>query len=178
MALVNPFIFQIVGYQNSRKTTLMKRLIHELSQDGIKVATIKHHGHGGKPFVDEAKDSALHVNAGASCSIVEGEGRLILQGEKHKWTLVEQIELLSFFKPDVILIEGHKYAHYQKAVLLRNDDDLNLLADLNNIKVVYYLKESLANFIPNWIERKSFHMDDKKGTDFLVQYIKDRTVQK
>ena len=49
MALVTPFIFQIVGYQNSGKTTFLNKLISHLTAVGINTATIKHHGHGGKP---------------------------------------------------------------------------------------------------------------------------------
>lgn len=174
MALVDPVIFQIVGFQNSRKTTFMNKLIQELTKDQLKVVTIKHHGHGGKPFIDEQKDSSLHVNAGATASVVEGEGRLILQGEKSKWPLEEQIELLSFFKPDIILIEGHKYAHYPKAVLLRNREDLQLLTTLRNIKVIFYLEDSLAEMIPDNWKRETFHIDDTKGIDCLIEYLKQR----
>lgn len=47
----NRSILQIVGYQNSGKTTLMEKLIQALTYEGMKVATIKHHGHGGYPEV-------------------------------------------------------------------------------------------------------------------------------
>lgn len=40
-------ILQIVGYQNSGKTTLVEKMVHALTEREMKVATIKHHGHGG-----------------------------------------------------------------------------------------------------------------------------------
>ena len=46
-----PSILQIVGYQNKRKTTLVEKIVHALAERKIKVATIKHHGHGGFPEV-------------------------------------------------------------------------------------------------------------------------------
>lgn len=55
MAVVTPIIVQVVGFQNSGKTTFVKKLLQELSKQNIYVATIKHHGHGGKPDVVEKK---------------------------------------------------------------------------------------------------------------------------
>ena len=69
VALVRPFIFQMVGYHNSGKTTFMNKLLSCLKAEGIKTVTIKHHGHGGKPAVVEETDSALHISAGAVASL-------------------------------------------------------------------------------------------------------------
>lgn len=44
-------ILQVVGHQNSGKTTLIEKCIKELTNHGIKVGTFKHHGHGGKPDI-------------------------------------------------------------------------------------------------------------------------------
>ena len=66
-----PSILQIVGYQNSGKTTLVEKIVHALAEIEMKVATIKHHGHGGFPEVAQkiAKDT---VKPGAVVSSVEG----------------------------------------------------------------------------------------------------------
>ena len=56
-------VFQIVGYQNSGKTTLMEKVISGAAEKGVRVAYIKHHGHGGAP---DAKDSTRHQQAGQS----------------------------------------------------------------------------------------------------------------
>lgn len=39
-------VYQIVGFQNSGKTTLMESIINYWSKHDLKVGTIKHHGHG------------------------------------------------------------------------------------------------------------------------------------
>ncbi|MGJ7910317.1 molybdopterin-guanine dinucleotide biosynthesis protein B [Neobacillus sp. LXY-1] len=135
MALVNPVIIQIVGFQNSGKTTFISKIIQKLKEQGIKSATIKHHGHGGKPDLLAEKDSEKHIVAGAIATLVEGDGRLILQCENNLNELDHQIALLSFFQPDVILIEGHKQKDYPKLVMIRNNHDLPLL-QLTNIKAV------------------------------------------
>ncbi|HJV30673.1 MAG TPA: molybdopterin-guanine dinucleotide biosynthesis protein MobB, partial [Bacillales bacterium] len=89
MALVKPMIFQVVGYQNSGKTTFITKILKQLKIEGDSVGVIKHHGHGGKPDVYEQKDSARHIENGAIATIVEGNGRLLLQAEQAMWTLQE-----------------------------------------------------------------------------------------
>ena len=91
MALVNPFIFQIVGYQNSGKTTFVNRLLSHFKNRGIKTVTIKHHGHGGKPTIVKEKDSSSHIVSGATASSVEGGGRLLLQIENSHSSLEDKI---------------------------------------------------------------------------------------
>ena len=145
MALVKPLLFQVAGYQNSGKTTLSLKLIQQLTAAGLKVATIKHHGHGGRPDVVESKDSDKHVKAGAAVSLVEGDGRLVIQAESGHWSLSEEIEMLSFFKPDVILIEGYKFEPFPKAVILRDESDLELLEKLENVQVVLCSDPELVN---------------------------------
>lgn len=102
-----PSILQIVGYQNSGKTTLVEKIVHVLAESEMKVATIKHHGHGGFPEVAQ-KDSERHRKAGAVVSSVEGAGLLSLSSLKKKWSLQEIIRLYEFFEVDTILIEGYK----------------------------------------------------------------------
>jgi molybdopterin-guanine dinucleotide biosynthesis adapter protein len=133
MAMGKPLIVQIVGFQNSGKTTFVKQLLKELSKLNFRVATIKHHGHGGKPDVIETKDSSEHIRAGAFASLVEGEGRLLLQVEKEKWSLEEKILMVSSMNPDIIVVEGHKEESYHKIVLLRNEEDFEELKGLHNV---------------------------------------------
>ena len=114
----------------------MNKLLSRLKGEGIKTVTIKHHGHGGKPAVVEETDSALHISAGAAASLVEGEGRLILQSEQMCWSLEGKLQLVSIIHPDLILIEGHKHEDYPKLVFIRKEEDLRLLRELSNIEMV------------------------------------------
>src|SRR4051812_15415041 len=114
----------------------MEGLIENLAEAGWRSAAIKHHGHGGKPDLAQGKDSDKHVKAGAIASLIEGDGRILLQAEKQGWSLEEQMSILTQLDPDIILIEGHKHAAYPKAVLLRDERDFHLLRELKEIKVV------------------------------------------
>lgn len=176
MAVVNPVVFQITGFQNSGKTSFVKKLLQDLSNEHLTAVTIKHHGHGGKPSLPENKDSAQHIAAGAIASLVEGDGRLIIQGEKEEWTLEEKLHLLSPFQADIILIEGHKHEDYPKAILVRKKKEARELLSLTNIIAIYYWDESFIE------EEKltgipAFHINSSQGYQWLVQYLQAETAK-
>ncbi|WP_081791203.1 molybdopterin-guanine dinucleotide biosynthesis protein B [Lysinibacillus fusiformis] len=131
-------IIQIVGYQNSGKTTLMEQLIKQATKEGLRVGTIKHHGHGGAPIENSSKDSSRHEQAGARVSAVEGEGTLRLSIHQHSWQLAEILAIYATLSMDIILIEGYKREHYPKVVLLRTAQDRVLLQQMSNILCVIY----------------------------------------
>ena len=130
-------ILQVVGYQNSGKTTITRQLIADATASGLRIGSIKHHGHGGKPDAPSNKDSTLHEQAGAVVSAVEGGGALRLSIEDNSWELTKILTLYQSFALDFILIEGYKQAPYPKIVLLRSDEDVALLT-LSNIHCILY----------------------------------------
>lgn len=166
-------LFQIVGYQNSGKTTLSLTLIKRLTAAGLKVATVKHHGHGGKPDIAKEKDSERHIGAGAVVSIVEGGGRLVVHAEKEQWSLAEEINVVSSFQADVILIEGYKREPYPKAVILRNEADIELVKDLANIQVVFYRDPIVVNLLKD-CPCPVFQMEDDRGIVWVLEYLLDQ----
>jgi molybdopterin-guanine dinucleotide biosynthesis adapter protein len=171
VALVKPVIFQIAGFQNSGKTTFTKNLLKKLKQHEIRTVSIKHHGHGGKPDVDIKKDSVQHIFSGADVSIVEGEGRLLLQAEYAEFSLVDQLSLLAFFQPDVILIEGYKRENYPKVLLLRDESDLPLLDQVKNVIALVYWKEELKELINQKWDGHSYLISDDGAVDCVIRYI-------
>lgn len=172
MALVNKLkILQFVGYQNSGKTTLVTKLIDLLSARGSNILTIKHHGHGGKPDIVDNKDNSKHVAAGAVASIVEGEGRLIMQAESSEWKLAKQIELASVLEPQYIFIEGHKKEGYPKVVMLRNSGDAHLLDILDQIKFVIYWDESISELQLKYNPIPFYSISDEQVYDKIIGYL-------
>lgn len=169
--MVKPVVFQIVGYQNSGKTTFTTKLMAALKEQGLKTATIKHHGHGGKPDIPAQKDSSRHLAAGALAAIVEGDGHLILQTESDVLSLAKQIQLLDFFQPDVILIEGHKFEAYPKLVLLKGQADTALLTELKNIKVVVYWQKEIKDIVQKQMKVPCFSIYDDAALSFAAQWI-------
>jgi len=169
-----PYIFQVVGYQNSGKTTFVKKVTEQLSARNYSIATIKHHGHGGKPDMVENKDSSEHILAGAFASLVEGDGRLILQGEKQEWTITEQTDILRQLYPDFIIIEGHKSEDYPKAVILRTLEDEGLLYKLSNIQTVFYWDKNIAKLQELFPTLPFFDIQDLAGIDWVCTLLVDK----
>src|SRR5690606_27212478 len=109
-------ILQIIGFQNSGKTTLVEKIVQKGCRQGLKVATIKHHGHPTKlETIHSNKDSARHRQAGAVLTTVEGGGHIHLEAfKKEGWTLDELLKLYTLFDYDCLIIEGYKQADYPK----------------------------------------------------------------
>jgi molybdopterin-guanine dinucleotide biosynthesis adapter protein len=168
--MVEPIIFQVVGYQNSGKTTFISKLIAELSKEKWRVITIKHHGHGGQPDLVADKDTSKHSDAGAIASLVEGNGRLILHAEQSSWSLAQQIQLATMLEPDFIIIEGHKKKEFPKVVLLREqDEDRKLLQELENIKAVFYWQENYPELVHSDIP--SFQINEEQGLSYILNFL-------
>ncbi|MBK5444778.1 MULTISPECIES: molybdopterin-guanine dinucleotide biosynthesis protein B [unclassified Peribacillus] len=150
MALVKPFIFQVVGYQNRGKTTFITNIIEKLRAVNLETAVLKHHGHGGKPDHTSIKDSTKHFQAGAAASLVEGDGTIELLGNFRNGTsIAELIQFLALFHPDVILIEGYKQEDFPKVILIKEENDLLLLKQLNNIKAIIAWPDCLEQSMSN-----------------------------
>jgi len=131
-----PIIIQVIGYKNSGKTTLICDLIEKSKELGLNSATIKHHGHGGKPDVKENTDSVLHKKAGSIMAGVEGDGELLLSITQSNWKLRDILRFYELLDIDVIFIEGYKQEDFPKIVLLSKEEDVPILSEVSNICAV------------------------------------------
>lgn len=154
-------LIQICGYSNSGKTTLVNKLVNKFSKENKRIFTIKHHGHGTKPSIVENKDSSSHINNGAVGSLVEGDGRILLQLEDGVKTLDQQIQMATFFNPDLILIEGHKRESYPKVVIIKKQEELQLIQNLTNIKLVIVWEEYFKELINETIKVVSIKQEEE-----------------
>ncbi|WP_010529921.1 molybdopterin-guanine dinucleotide biosynthesis protein B [Lentibacillus jeotgali] len=137
-------ICQITGFKNSGKTTLMSQLIRYFSEEGLKVGSLKHHGHGGEPDMAEGTDSEKHFKSGSVISGVQGGG--LTQLTLHRpFEIEELIQFYGRFKLDLLLVEGYKQADYPKIVLIKNKAELSLLQEVSNIIAVVTCDVHLEN---------------------------------
>src|SRR5690606_9484243 len=133
-------VFQIVGYKNSGKTTLMEKLIESGNERGLRDGSIKHHGHGGpldSSYVNN--DSRRHNLAGSIVSSVAGDGTLLIEAAINNWKLDEIIHVYDLFDLYLIHVEVYEQSPYPIAVLNRNEKDLALRDHLNDTNVVLSL---------------------------------------
>lgn len=120
MAPSVPPILCFVGRSNSGKTTLIERLISVLVQDGYRIATIKHAGHGFD-LDTEGKDSWRHKRAGASTVIVTTKGSLAMFTDVDEEVRVEELRARYVREGiDLIIAEGWKSEGYPKIVVVRD----------------------------------------------------------
>lgn len=143
-------VWQVVGYKNSGKTTLIEKWVQMASAEGYRVGTVKHHGHGGYPERNDSyTDSRRHEQAGAVAVSVEGGGLLELHAWQPVWSLGQILSLYKLLPLDFVLVEGYKNEPYKKVVMLRNQDDWASLSQLSNIiAVITWESSSQLSFIP------------------------------
>ncbi|MFS0562281.1 molybdopterin-guanine dinucleotide biosynthesis protein B [Terribacillus sp. 179-K 1B1 HS] len=129
-------ILQVVGFKDSGKTTLVCGLVKKFTTEGLKVGSLKHHGHGGKPQGWQKTDSAKHLQAGAMLAGVEGAGVFELETSSLEWELEKLIPIYQYAGVEIMIIEGYKQAAYPKIVMLRNPKELALLESVTNCMAV------------------------------------------
>lgn len=128
-------IFQVVGYHNSGKTSLISDLIEAYRKKGLSVASIKHHGHLDSNRENKAKDTDRHQQSGSQLTGLVANHQLQLAlPTQTNWALDDVIHLYKqLISYDLLFIEGYKKEHYPKVVMLRDIQDAMLLQELDNI---------------------------------------------
>lgn len=96
-----------VGRQNSGKTTLLEKVIACLSNRGLDVATLKHHGHPNFEIDVPGKDSWRHRQAGAQSTCVLSSSRMALtRNLDSEMSCFDALELMPDY--DLVLVEGFR----------------------------------------------------------------------
>ncbi len=164
----SPVILQVVGYQNSGKTTVITKLLQRLNKHKIKTGVIKHHGHGDSLIHNDfGKDTERHRNAGAYITSVTAAKNSILSTNS-ELSIDQLIAIYTVLKMDCIIIEGYKNIQYPRVVLLRNyEGDKDLLSKSDDVIALIDEKQihprtEAPHF--NWLEKE-------KWSDYLLQYI-------
>ncbi|MEM6905618.1 MAG: molybdopterin-guanine dinucleotide biosynthesis protein B, partial [Pseudomonadota bacterium] len=101
-------VYGVVGWKNAGKTTLVERLVAEITARGLSVSTIKHTHHGVD--VDQpGKDSHRHREAGARQVILASGARWALMTELRGQPEAPLEALLGQLAPvDLVIVEGYK----------------------------------------------------------------------
>ncbi len=101
-------ILSVVGRSNSGKTTLLEKLIRELSARGRRVGTVKHHYHGSVTVDVPGKDSWRHRRAGACAVALVSPETLFVVRDTPPGLSLEALAHHSLFEVDLVLTEGFK----------------------------------------------------------------------
>jgi molybdopterin-guanine dinucleotide biosynthesis protein B len=158
-------VIGVAGFKNAGKTTLVEKLVTELTARGYQVSTVKH-AHHSFDIDQEGRDSFRHRKAGA----VE-----VAVVSRHRWAIIHELrnenepsldDILSRLAPcDLVIVEGYKRDTHDK-IEVRNialdrpklaGDDPTIVAIASNgpvpdAPVPLFDRDdvsALANFIEN-----------------------------
>lgn len=149
-------VFGFAGYSGSGKTTLIEQLIPYFTEQGLRIALIKH-AHHDFDIDQPGKDSFRHRKAGAGEVLITSEQRWALMHElcgAPEPDLANHLERLS--PCDLVLVEGFKHAAIPKIEIYRmaNGKPLLFPQDPHIIAVASdkQLETTLPNFDLNAVE--------------------------
>jgi molybdopterin-guanine dinucleotide biosynthesis protein B len=155
-------VLSIVGRSDTGKTTLLEKLVRELTSRGYKIGTIKHDLHGFD--IDrEGKDSWRHKNAGATMTIISSPTKLALIKDVAFDTEIDQIVAKYVDDVDIVITEGYKQSKKPKIEVFRKAayDDLLCSGDENLVAIA---TDSIHD-----VNVPQFNINDAKGLTDLVE---------
>jgi molybdopterin-guanine dinucleotide biosynthesis adapter protein len=163
-----PPVIGVAGWKNSGKTTLVTRLVAELTRRGLQVATVKH-AHHDFQIDAAATDSARHRRAGAAQVAIVSPKR---------WAVVRELgtapeptldEMIGRLEPcDLVIVEGFKAAPIPKieARRLAGARAVPLAATYPNVVAI------AADHACDGDGRPVFALDDAEAiADFIVRTL-------
>ena len=156
-------IISIVGRSNTGKTTLIEKLVPELSRRGYRVAVIKHAARGFE--IDrEGKDSWRYKKAGTYKIVLISPKELALMEVFEREYNVEELMDLYIKDADVVLLEGHKDNPYPMIEMLRKGVEPLPWDGKEHQLIAFVGDKSQDAGIPH------FHVDEiQKLADFLEE---------
>jgi molybdopterin-guanine dinucleotide biosynthesis protein B len=115
-----PPIISIVGKSSTGKTTVLEKLIREITNRGYKVATVKH-SHHSISFDQPNKDSWRHAQAGAAATMVSSTTEIqIIKPVPRECTIDELARNLGE-DFDLVLTEGFSRGNAPKIEIHRKE---------------------------------------------------------
>lgn len=114
-------VIGVAGFKNAGKTTLVEKLVTELTRRGHRVSTVKH-AHHSFDIDHEGRDSFRHRKAGASEVAVVSRHRWAIIHESREEAEPSLEEILAKLAPcDLVIVEGYKRDAHDK-IEVRNLD--------------------------------------------------------
>lgn len=166
---MSPPLFGVAGWKNSGKTTLMTRLIAELTRRGYAVSVVKH-AHSRFEIDHEGRDSFKMREAGARQVALSSPRRFALMRELGDAPEMTFAEILAYAGPcDLVLVEGFKREAFPKIEIRREGAQSRepLHGQYPDIVAIASDRPDLEKE-----ELPRFQLDDAGGmADFIVAHL-------
>jgi molybdopterin-guanine dinucleotide biosynthesis protein B len=159
-----PPIVSIVGNSDAGKTTLLEKLIAELTARGYRVGTVKHDVHGFD-IDHEGKDSWRHKQAGAHTVVISSPMKVAVVKDAETEETLDGLESKYFQDVDLILTEGYKGENKPKIEIFRSQMHEKPLFGGDERLVALVSDTSLDLGVP------LFDLDDMRG---LADFVEER----
>ncbi len=148
-------VIGIIGWKNSGKTFFAQRIIKELTQKGINVASIKR-AHHDFDIDTPNTDSYLHRKAGSKQVIVSSSKRWakITELDNRKEKRLEEL-LKELDNTDIVIVEGFKKELHKKIEIINQSNENYLFNEIENVIAVVSnskLNTNLPQFKKNEID--------------------------
>jgi molybdopterin-guanine dinucleotide biosynthesis protein B len=129
-------IVSIVGKSDSGKTTLLEKVVRELTSRGFRIGTIKHDAHSFE-IDHEGKDSWRHKQSGAVITVISSPEKVALVTDTDRDHSLAEIRDRFIRDVDLIISEGYKRETHPKIEVFRSELHRELLctADENLIAI-------------------------------------------
>jgi molybdopterin-guanine dinucleotide biosynthesis adapter protein len=107
-------VIGVAGFKNAGKTTLVEKLVTELTRRGHRISTVKH-AHHSFDIDHEGRDSFRHRKAGASEVAVVSQHRWAIIHESRSEAPPSLEDILAKLAPcDLVIVEGYKRDGHDK----------------------------------------------------------------
>lgn len=162
-------VFGVTGWKNNGKTTMVVRLVEELTSRGYKISTIKH-AHHDFDIDHENTDSWRHRKSGAQEVAVVSSRRFALIHENKAEEETPLSRILELLSPcDLVIVEGYKRDSHDKLEVRRSGGKVGDPLNKSDPHIV-----AIASDKP--VEEKHlpyFNIDDVQAiADFIVDHMK------
>lgn len=158
-------VISVVGSSDCGKTTLIEKVISELSRRGYKAGTIKHDVHGFE-IDKEGKDTYRHKKAGAHSVLISSPWKYALISDVNNEKPIDEIVSFMPVDLDIILTEGFKSANKPKIEIFRKNHSEKLLCGENPTLIAVATNDKTNTALAGI--KNIFSMDDASEiSDFL-----------
>ena len=161
-------VVSIVGRSGTGKTTLLEKLIKELTRRGYTIGTVKHDVHGfemDKP----GKDTYRHFAAGARTVLIASPDRLGLQKRLDAPLTLDQLAERYIDGVDVIITEGYKSADKPKIEVFRRERSAEPLCGPGDNRVALVTDDAVE------VDCPKFGLADADGVaEFIQEFIQGK----